>query len=382
MRPFCVPAELLRAAFLVVSPQGEVRDANSPAVRLLGGRREGIIGKPLAAFIADDAQALRELLRRGARSRSFSPGALTIVTASGERLACRCDCALFGEGGDGGGHAVLLRLAPRQEAAREFIAVREKIRELTREVAARKSAEAALLESDRRKDEFISMLAHELRNPLAPIRSGIEVLRRRNDPATTARMTEMMGRQVSHMVRLVDDLLDVSRLTRGRIEMRKEPALVADVVRWAEEMMRSQFDEAGVALGIVEPVPHAAVLGDATRLVQVLANLLANSLKFSTRGQRVTLSCAVHAAEVELHVADEGAGIAPEDLPRLFELFYQGRLAPGRAHGGLGVGLSICRYIVAMHGGSLEAHSEGLGHGSRFTMRLPLAGQAAPAAEP
>lgn len=230
-----------------------------------------------------------------------------------------------------------------------------------------------LQEADRRKDEFLSMLAHELRNPLAPLRNGVEIIRRSQVPSGVSRTAEVMSRQITHMVRLVDDLLDVSRLTRGKLELRMSSVGVPDLVRGAEEMMRPICDAHGVTLHLIEPIPEVKVRADAARLVQVLGNLIGNAAKFSPNAGTATVEAVRTAGGVEITVTDEGVGISTEELPKVFDLFFQADQGMGREQGGLGVGLTISRSIVEMHGGTLRASSKGLGHGSTFTMSLPLA---------
>ncbi len=233
---------------------------------------------------------------------------------------------------------------------------------------------ARLEEADRRKNEFLSMLAHELRNPLAPVRTGIEILKRRSDAATVQRMTDLMGRQIDHMVRLVDDLLDVSRLTRGKIGLRRAPESLHQILQQAQEMARPAFDAAGIRLAVTQPPQDAVMHCDSMRLVQVLANLLSNAAKFSSSGQQVGLDAQIDGDCAVISVTDEGVGIPRDTLEKVFELFFQEQQGLDRDRGGLGVGLTISRLIVEMHGGTVAAHSEGRGRGSTFTVRLPLLG--------
>ncbi|MFM0554699.1 ATP-binding protein [Paraburkholderia sediminicola] len=230
-----------------------------------------------------------------------------------------------------------------------------------------------LLEADRRKDEFLSMLAHELRNPLAPLKTGIHLIEHQygSFPEVT-RLAGMMNRQISHMVRLVDDLLDVSRLTRGAIELRRQPFSLMAAVEQAVEMVRPAFQTREVTLSVA-PVPLDVVVdGDLTRLVQVFSNLLTNAAKFTEPGGAVTITCEDGTDAVQVRVADTGAGIAPALLPEIFDLFVQGENTLARSEGGLGIGLTIVRSIVALHGGVITAHSEGPGRGSEFRITLPL----------
>ncbi len=506
-------ADLLSEALLLVADDGVIHHANGAAGRLLRRASADLVGESLSTLLNGGAQEVVELIRRARRTRSFAPGSLVLRQGADEWVPCRCDGALYQIAGDEGQALVVLRLTPKQEAASEFVVLREKLRELTREVAARRAAEVALRENserlrvtlesigdaviatdpagkvefmnpvaqqltgwnlqdavtrhldevfvilnedtretvespvakvlrvgaavglanhtllvrrdgselpiddsgapirdernrmrgvvlvfrdlterhalerelmahaarleeaDRRKNEFLSILAHELRNPLAPVRTGIEILKRRRDGDTVQRMTDLMGRQIDHMVRLVDDLLDVSRLTKGKIELRLAHVSLHEILLAAEEMSRPTFDAAGVRLEVLRPSQDAVVHCDSTRLVQVLANLLSNAAKFSSSGQQVCLDAQVGPDCAVISVIDEGVGIGPDVLEKVFELFFQERQGLDRDRGGLGVGLTISRSIVEMHGGTLAVQSEGRGRGSRFTATLPLARQ-------
>jgi PAS domain S-box-containing protein len=240
----------------------------------------------------------------------------------------------------------------------------------TRDITARKLAEDALLESDRRKDEFLATLAHELRNPLAPIRNSLHILHLTSNPEpAAARVYEMMERQVNHMVRLVDDLMEVSRITRGKIELRREPVELAAVVRNAVETSRPLIEAAGHQLALALPPEPLIVNGDLVRLSQVLANLLNNSAKYTLNGGQIWLAVCQDADDAVISVRDSGVGITSELLPRVFEMFSQGETSRGQ--GGLGIGLSLVKNLVEMHGGRVEARSAGPKQGSEFIVRLP-----------
>ncbi|HVW02216.1 MAG TPA: ATP-binding protein [Planctomycetaceae bacterium] len=240
---------------------------------------------------------------------------------------------------------------------------------------ARRQAEQ-LREQDRRKDQFLATLAHELRNPLAPVRTGLDLLQLAAagtpDPALVSEVHDMMRRQIDHMVRLIDDLLDVSRITTGKFELRKQRIELADVVRDAVESARPAIDEAGHRLTVAVPGVPLVLEADGTRLSQVFTNLLNNACKFTDRGGDITLTVEPRGREVEIRVRDTGIGIAPEMLPRIFEMFVQPQNPVTRTHGGLGIGLSLVRTMVEMHGGRVEASSHGAGQGSEFVVRLPL----------
>ncbi|MDO9436872.1 PAS domain S-box protein [Hydrogenophaga sp.] len=236
-------------------------------------------------------------------------------------------------------------------------------------------AEQELREADQRKDEFLATLAHELRNPLAPIRNSLHILRlsAQSDGQGNERVHDMLERQVSHMVRLVDDLMEVSRITRGKFELRKEPLDLSNVVQNAIDTCKPLMDTASQKLFVDLPAGAPLVLeADAVRLAQVLANLLNNASKYTESGGHIWLNARREGADVVVSVRDNGTGITADMLPRIFDLFTQGDSSYHRAQGGLGIGLTLVRSIVGMHGGSVEARSEGPGHGSEFLVRLPL----------
>ena len=227
-----------------------------------------------------------------------------------------------------------------------------------------------LREADRRKDEFLAMLAHELRNPLAPIRNGVEVLRV-GDEAVRERARLLIGRQVEHLSRLVDDLLEVSRITQGKVVLQKRTLPLSEVVDAALETVRPLTEAGGQAIEARIPA-EVCVEVDAVRMAQVVGNLLHNAIKFTPPGGQILVATSREAGGgIALRVRDTGVGIAPEILPHVFELFAQADRSLDRAQGGLGIGLSLVKALVEMHGGRVDAASEGAGRGSVFTIHLP-----------
>ncbi len=239
------------------------------------------------------------------------------------------------------------------------------------------ASESALRDADRRKDEFLATLAHELRNPLAPIGNGLHLLRLAgSDAALTGRALDVMQRQFGQLVRLVDDLLDVSRVSRDVVELRREHLALSSVLESAVEMSRPLIEANGVDLQVVAPADPLMLDADATRLGQVFCNLLNNAAKFSRGGGHIWLETRCVGGVAEVSVRDDGIGMAPELLPRVFDLFAQGDHSLERNRGGLGIGLTLARRLVELHGGSIRAHSPGLGAGSEFVVELPLSVQA------
>jgi PAS domain S-box-containing protein len=236
----------------------------------------------------------------------------------------------------------------------------------------RRRAEEALREADRRKDEFLATMAHELRNPLAPMRNALQIIQMAgSDAAAVAQAREMLERQMRHMVRLVDDLLDVSRITRGKLDLRKQRVDLAAVVHTAVETSRPLIEAAGHHLSITLPPQPVFVDGDPVRLAQVFANLLNNAAKYTERGGKIWLTVGRQRSDVVVSVRDTGLGIPREMLGKVFELFTQVDRTLEKAQGGLGIGLTLVRRLTEMHGGSVEARSGGCGHGSEFTVRMP-----------
>jgi len=230
----------------------------------------------------------------------------------------------------------------------------------------------ALREADRRKDEFLAMLAHELRNPLAPLRNAVALLERgvpQDGPARRA--LEMSARQVRHMTRLVNDLLDVSRITQGKIDLRREPVRVADAIGQALDAIRPMIERRGQRLGVRLPAQPATILVDGVRIAQVLENLLSNASKYTDPGGAIDLEVDIDADGITIRVRDTGIGLAPDQLSRVFDMFTQVDETLDRAQGGLGIGLSLVKRLVELHGGSVSAHSDGAGRGACFVVRLP-----------
>jgi signal transduction histidine kinase/integral membrane sensor domain MASE1 len=239
------------------------------------------------------------------------------------------------------------------------------------ETAVRES-EAELRRASEAKDQFLALLGHELRNPLAPVRNALEVLRdEKTDPAVVLRMHEMIERQTAHMVRLVDDLLDVSRITRGKIELRRERVDLATAMRRAVDGQRSLLDERGHRLRLALPTEPVVLEADPTRLEQILSNLLSNAAKYTPESGTIDFSVARDGDQAVIQVRDDGIGIRPEMLGRVFELFAQADRLPERVHEGLGIGLTLVRSLTQLHGGTVSASSKGTGRGSEFVVRLP-----------
>jgi signal transduction histidine kinase len=230
-----------------------------------------------------------------------------------------------------------------------------------------------LAEVDRRKDEFLAMLGHELRNPLAPVTTALQIMRiHENEPSRVARSREIVERQIDHMTRLIDDLLDVSRITRGKIELREQPLLLSSVIEGAIESVRPLIDERGHRIVLDLPSGPVTFLADPARLSQVFANLLNNAAKYTDVGGRIWVRARVEGEDLVVGVKDDGPGLTKDLRKDAFDLFMQGPQTRARARGGLGIGLTLVRRLVELHGGTVEALSDGPGRGTEFVVRLPL----------
>ncbi|RIL08035.1 MAG: hypothetical protein DCC71_00865 [Proteobacteria bacterium] len=342
----------------LLAPDGTVLEANRSALAGMGTSAGDVVGTRLWEAVwfsqrPDERDRVREAIRRA---------------RAGELLRFELDYRR-GDGSDG---TVDFSLSPvRDERGEIVLLVAE-----GHDVTDRKRAEAALRLADRRKDEFLAMLGHELRNPLAPIRNAVEIIRLVGPKEPTLDgARDMIERQVEHMARLVDDLLDVARVSRSMIQLQKGPLELATAVRHAVETSRPFVEARGHRLDVVLPREPLPVDGDFARLVQVVGNLLHNAAKYTDRGGRIRISLERAgdggAAEAVLRVRDSGQGIDPAALGSVFDLFFQVDHQLDRADGGLGIGLSLVKSLVAMHGGRVEAHSEGRGRGSEFVVRLP-----------
>ena len=240
------------------------------------------------------------------------------------------------------------------------------------DITERKQAEAALMNADRRKDEFLAMMAHELRNPLAPIRNAVQVLRlAATQEGVLERQRDIIERQVTHMARLLDDLLDVARITRGNTTLKKSVVRLSDVFVRAVESANPLIESRRHTLRVSSPPEGLRVYGDFDRLIQIVSNLLTNAAKYTEEGGTIWLDAATEGPEVVIRVRDTGVGIAPAMLPRVFDVFTQVTRTLDRSQGGLGLGLTLVRRLTQMHGGSVDARSAGLGQGSEFIVRLP-----------
>jgi signal transduction histidine kinase/CheY-like chemotaxis protein len=271
-----------------------------------------------------------------------------------------------------------VRVATLLSAIRTALRARERQYQLRRHLAERALAEESLRLADQRKDEFLATLGHELRNPLAPLQTALHLLKASDlrDPLAR-RVSAVMDRQVGYLVRLVDDLLEVSRITRGQVQVRSDVIELSTVVQAAIDTSRPAIDAARHELRVDLPPRAVYVRGDAVRLTQVFANLLINAAKYTDDGGHLAVTIRVQDGRAQVGVRDDGIGLSPDQLRAVFDMFTQVDRSSRRAQGGLGIGLTLVRSMVAMHGGTVEARSEGLGRGSEFVVELPVVDGAA-----
>ncbi len=344
-------------ACAVTDPQGVLRELNRAAMSLLRQPAAELVGKPLALLVdAADRQRWRDLLGR-LTAGELERGAERVRLGLGEhRVRVRIEGAVQRDD-DNAAVAYLWILDGRDSTA---------------------EAERTSTES-KRKDEFLAMLGHELRNPLAPIRAAVELWRHHASELTDAQRqwtVDVVSRQADHLAHLVDELLDVSRLTHGKIRLRRATVDIREIIEQARDVMRAQAQLHTVEL-VMPPVPMR-VDGDAVRLRQVLVNLIDNALRFTPRGGRITVRANIESGRAVVVVADNGIGLLPEMRERVFGLLSEGEEALEQGADGLGLGLAVVRRLVELHGGSVSARSPGLGRGSEFEITLPMVIDASP----
>jgi PAS domain S-box-containing protein len=358
--------EFAPLGYAMVARDGKILELNLAAAELLGKVRSRLIGTAISwAVAARDQTALGALLERAFESGSKVSCEVELAKVLNPRRQLR-----------------LTAVALPPDKRRVLVAVEDVTERNSRETLL-VQAERALREADRRKDEFLAVLSHELRNPLAPIRNSLYMLGRNELPDEQRQKALLViDRQVTHLTRLIDDLLDVTRIARGKIQLKREPLELGELVRRTLDDHNSSFEANGVLLqGHFEP-GFFWVDADAARLNQAVSNLLGNAMKFTPRGGSVRVSLQREQARVALRIRDTGAGIEPSVLPTLFEPFAQAPQTMDRTRGGLGLGLAMVKGLVELHGGSVAIASEGPGRGTELTVHLPLESNAgAPAPE-
>jgi PAS domain S-box-containing protein len=331
---------------------GVIRTWNTGAERLFDYAPHEAIGRPITLIIPPDRRDEEyEILARISRGERIEHFETVRVSKHGRFID------------------ISLTVSPIRNSEGRVVGASK----VARDITDRKRIDKALLEANQRKDQFIALLAHELRNPLAPLRNGLQVIRLAGtDSNAIAQAREMMDRQLSHMVRLIDDLLDISRVSQNKMELRRSRVLLKDVISSAVETARPAIEEAGHDFTISLPPEPVYLDADPTRLAQVFSNLLNNSAKYTERGGRILLAAERQGGDVIVSVRDTGLGIPSNDLPRIFDMFSQVDRSIERATGGLGIGLALVKGLVEMHGGTVTAASAGQGKGSTFAVKLPV----------
>jgi PAS domain S-box-containing protein len=349
-------------AIFMLDPEGCVVSWNVGAERIHGYHASEIVGQHFSLFYPSEAAA-------EGRPAIELEAALKLGRTEDEGWRVRKDRSLFWA------NVVVTALRDKEGRLRGYAKV-------TRDLTERLKVEE-LKVADQQKNHFLAMLAHELRNPLAPIRNGIELLRMPHvDPASMDATTEMMERQVGHLVHLVDDLLDVSRIISGKVTLRHEPLDLRTIVSRAAEEVQPALDARGHELMVTLPSRPLVVDADAVRLAQVFSNLLTNAAKYSPQPSQIWLAAERDNDEAVVRVRDQGVGISEEFLPHIFKLFAQADESLARTEGGLGIGLTLVKNLVNLHGGAIAATSAGRGHGSEFVVRLPISQESLAPATP
>jgi PAS domain S-box-containing protein len=344
-------------AIILLDPNGQVVSWNVGAERILGYTDAEIIGQHFSRFFTPEDRA-------AARPKHELHEAAATGVAQDENWMLRKDGSRF----YGSGTTTALRDGELRGFAKIFRDLTERKR--LEEELRRRADELA--EADRRKDEFLAMLGHELRNPLAPVMNALEIMRQdRSENPVLQKARSMVERQVRHMTRLIDDLLDVTRITRGKVQLRREHVDLSIVVQRAVDTARPLVDTRRLTLSVSLPRAPVWVDADPARLEQVVGNLLNNAAKYTDPGGRIWVTAAETDGQAEIRVRDTGVGLSPELLPRVFDLFTQAERTLDRSQGGLGIGLTLVKSLVEMHGGAVSAQSGGPGRGSEFVVTLP-----------
>jgi signal transduction histidine kinase/ActR/RegA family two-component response regulator len=366
-----------RLAANFLRPAGIDADVSDSAGTLLEAMRHWELGAVVVAEEAVDATALEELKRiLPAQPKWSDLPVILFTTGSGQSI----DKLLVSLGGNVTALERPVRSATLITAVRTALRARRRQYELRDVLSSMEAAQRRLEEQDRRKDEFLAMLGHELRNPLASIISSVHVMQHAREPETQARTREIIERQGRHLARLVDDLLDVSRVTLGKIALERKPVDLGEVAARCVQTFQLPAADAQHTLSLMRCGEPLVVEGDQVRLDQVLSNLVSNAIKYTPPRGHIRVTVRREHATAVLAVDDDGIGMDRELVPKVFDLFTQGTPTIDRARGGLGLGLSLVKSLVERHGGQVEACSEGRGQGSRFTVRLPLAALSLPSA--
>jgi len=379
--------QLLPEPSFLINGDGTVLSVNAAAAEHVALAPGALRGSSIYSLVTDPQEKVASLLRLAARSRQLLPGQLHWRSGEQGDKGARCDVAVLQPRSADSPAVILLRCRPRAETPDQFAVLNEKIMALSREVMERKRAEAErdqLLQSERlarleaehgsrMKDEFLATLSHELRTPLNAILGWAQLLRARPSPVEDLRQgLETIERNSRLQAQLIEDLLDMSRIISGKVRLEVQAVDLARVVMAAIDTVSPAAEAKQIRLQPMLDPDSGPVMGDPSRLQQVIWNLLSNAVKFTPRHGRVQVLLQRVNSHVEIVVTDSGEGIAPEFLPYVFERFRQAEGSTTRRHGGLGLGLSIVKHLIELHGGTVRAYSAGRGTGATFTVALPL----------
>lgn len=372
--------KILPEPIVLIDADGEILIANPAFYRVLSNTGESLAGVRLAEISPDSPEKISLYLQNCARSRQMVIGALSLRNANSEILQYRCEGAVLEPANADHPAKIFLRFKPKETTSGKFILLSQKIDELNREIRERKAAEdkskrlyLEATEANRLKDEFLATVSHELRTPLSSILGWTTMLRANTlEAKQREKALETIQRNARSQVQLIEDLLDVSRIITGKLRLDVLPVDIVSVIESAVETVRPTAENKGVRLQVVIDRRAATVAGDAERLQQAIWNLLANAVKFTPKNGRVQLRLERVNSHIEIIVSDTGTGIESDFLPYVFERFQQADMSRTRKFGGLGLGLSITRHLIELHGGTIHAFSEGLGKGATFTVKLPL----------
>jgi len=373
--PYRRLVESMKEGALTLDMDGCILFCNARFAELVGVQLERISGKCIHEFVPPELASQYEAMLRESASGTYR-GELDLIRQDGPRVPVHWSVSRL----DLGDTVILSAVATDLTEHRRYEALERTQEALSAEIASRILAEKNLIKADRKKDEFLAILAHELRNPLAPARNAVDYLKLNSasDP-DLKRTVEILDRQVSHLSRLIDDLLDISRVTTGVLDLRRERISFAEVMDATIDACRDEVQRRGHDLVVRTPETMVELDADRDRLVQVLCNLTLNAAKYTPPGGHIALSATANGSALEISVKDDGIGIPREKLSEIFGLFSQVNRSFDR-QGGLGVGLTLVRQLIRLHGGSVEARSAGLGRGSEFIVRIPVA--VGPASQP
>jgi PAS domain S-box-containing protein len=360
-KPYRVMVEEMQEGAVTLQDDCVITYCNKQIAQMLRTSHQSLLGASFREYLSTESRPVFEMLWQHSHKEPIR-GQVALAAADGSEVPVQLS----------------LNVLPFDELNQTSIVITDLTDEKRHEemAAAERFAReraAELADADRRKDEFLAMLAHELRNPMAPLRTGIDVLRIAPPHGEqSGQILDMMEEQALHLVRLIDDLLDVSRCTRGKLELRRQRVALSKVITNALQTAEALIHANGHELTVTQSGESLHLLGDPTRLTQIVSNLLSNAAKYTHKGGKILLTTERVGDEAAIRVKDNGAGIAAEMLPRIFEMFMQAANSLNRSQGGLGVGLTLVKTLVEMHGGTIQASSEGLGKGSEFIVRLPI----------